>query len=128
MSDDRLNFVDVEHLVAGLPDRMLEQLILGPLPDGDDPSSPWNCRVCATLRGPARIPPAEKLLEWHEFEAETVLLDDLVLNWRDLPDEDLRHRARSAMGELKSLAGMLAHARCCTIYALARTELAGRRL
>jgi hypothetical protein len=125
---DRLNFVDVEHLVAGLSDAKLEQLTLGPLPDGDDASSPWNCRICATLRGPKQSPPATQLLDWHEFETETLMLDDLVLNWRALPDEDLRHRARSAMGELKALAGMLSHARCCTIYALARIELAGRRI
>lgn len=116
---DRLNFVDVEHLVAGLPDRMLEQLTLGPLPDGEDASSPWNCRVCSILRGPARIPPAEKLLDWHEFEAEVDAIDHLMNG---------EPKASEAADQWKAVAGMLSHARCCTIYALARTELAGRRL
>lgn len=130
MSDDRLNYVDVERLVGELRDHDLENLVKGPLPDGDDPTSPWNCRVCQTLRGPAHPAgsPGDQLLDWHEFEAQTACLDDLVLNWRDLPGEDLRHRARSAMPELKALAGMLSHARCLTIYSLARIEMAGRRL
>lgn len=115
----RLNFIDVEHLVAGLPDGMLEQLVDGPLPDGDDATSPWNCRVCSTLRGPTRIPPAEKLLEWHEFEPE---VDGIDFQMADLPTD---HRAKS---QWQQVAGMLSHARCCTIYALARLELAARRL
>lgn len=119
---DRLNFVDVEHLVAELSDAKLEQLTLGPLPDSDDPSSPWNCRICATLRGPNQTPPATQLLDWHEFEAEVDEIDRLM---------DVRRIAGRSPGpgeQWEKVAGMLSHARCCTIYALARIELAGRRL
>lgn len=121
---DRLNFVDVERLVGELADRDLENLVNGPLADGDDPSSPWNCRVCETLRGPHHPAgsPGDQLLDWHEFEAAVVTLDDLF-GADDGPLCDSK-----AAEEWKSVAGMLSHARCCTIYALARIELAGRRL
>lgn len=122
---DRLNFVDVEHAVAGLPDRMLEELVKGPLPDGDDATSPWNCRVCSILRGPRRLPPAEQLLEWHEFEPEVDAIDHLL--GEDGLEQGKVNR-EEACRQWKEVAGMLSHARCCTIYALARIELAGRRL
>ncbi len=113
--DGRLNYRDVEHLVAGLPDRMLEELVKGPLPDGDDATSPWNCRVCSILRGPGRIPPAEKLLDWHEFEADTPQLDALYREDGPLHDS-------KAAEEWQVVAGALSHARCLVIYSLARLE------
>lgn len=125
MSDGRLNFADVEQLVAGLSDRVLEELVKGPLPDGDDPTSPWNCRVCGILRGPHQTPPMTALLDWHEFEPEVDAIDSLFKELEGWPEFEDADRAAE---QWKQVAGMLSHARCCVIYALARIELAGRRL
>jgi hypothetical protein len=67
MMGERLNFIDVDRLVRALPTATLESLTDGPLPDAEDASSPWNCRICSILRGPNQSPEASALLEWHEF-------------------------------------------------------------
>lgn len=114
--DGRLNFADVEQLVSGLPIELLELLATGPLPDADDASSPWNCNVCRSLRGPGETPPMRALLDWHEFEADVPGVDSLL-------GQDGLFSDTTAAKQWQRVAGMLSHARCCVIYALAMREV-----
>lgn len=107
-----LTFDEVATLVSGLNDRALEQLAEGPLPDADG-----LCRLCEVLRSD-NSPQAKGLMRWHSFVTVTEPAKILKV-------------AISAMGatarrEWEAVTGAAVHGRCCTVYALARLELARR--
>lgn len=110
-----LTYGEIKRSVAKLPDEVLADLVLGPMPDGVSQSERDDCRLCVVLedhRGDGG--PVDQLLEWHDLERKTF---DLI---RLADGDDL-------VDECVALTGALSYARCTTVYALAEAEAGVRR-
>lgn len=116
-----LTYEEIRELVGALQGVTLSLLALGPLSEAEG-----GCRLCEALGDQEVIDGSRKgeiavdlLRAWHDsLDLSPAVLD--VLYDRDgyAPKriDDARH----------AVLGNLAYARCCTVYALARVELAHR--
>jgi hypothetical protein len=124
----RLTYEEVRVLVGDLPDAALAELAAGPIEVDTDGKL---CGVCSTLRPYARR--GRRGEEPEEVRAAA----ELLICWHDglNPGGALQRELGygSAFGvsadvddQVHGLLGATAHARCCTIYALATVEMIER--
>lgn len=118
-SPGSLTYEEIRETLATLPDRSLQLLADGPLPDLMHKEC---CRVCSVLSAFKRKAPVERLLEWHDFIEKGFSLLGAVCehNYKEEIEESL-------VEEITNLMGTLSYSRCLIIYSCAAAELEGRR-